>query len=103
MAVVEGSGNVFEDMGLPDAEERLAKADVAIWIDQVIRTRGMTQAEAAQVMGISQADVSKITRGSLRGYTLERLFRCLNALDQDVKIIITPKHAGRARVEVSVS
>lgn len=103
MAVHDSSGNVFEDMGLPDAEGRLAKADVAIRIAQLIKHMGVTQEQAAALMGISQSDVSNITRGSLHGFALERLFRCLNALGQDVRIVITPKQEEHAHTRVAVA
>ena len=99
--VKAGSGNVFADLDIPEPEEHLAKVKVSLRIDDLVKERGLTQEEAARVMGITQADVSKILRGILRGFTMDRLFRCLNALDQDVEIAIRPKREEHARVVVA--
>ena len=101
MTVTEGSGNVFADLGLPDPEERQVKAQVAIYIEQLIENSGWTQEEAASRMGLSQSDVSNIIRGRLKSFTLDRLFRCLNAIDQDVEIKIHPMQSSHAHVMVA--
>ena len=88
-----GSSNVFADVGLPQPEERLAKAEVAIRIQELIVERHLTQAEAATLMNTSEAELTDITRGHLRLFTLDRLFQCLTALGQDVEITIRPKAA----------
>lgn len=88
--VEEGSGNVFADLGLPDPEERLAKADLSIAIARIIRDRGWTQTEAAEVLGVSQPDISHLFRGKLAGFSIERLTRFLNLLGQDVEITVRP-------------
>jgi predicted XRE-type DNA-binding protein len=85
------SGNVFADLGLPHAEELLAKADLAIQISQIIEDRELTQAEAAEMLGIDQPKVSALVRGRLEGFSMERLYRFLNALGQDVEIVVRPK------------
>jgi predicted XRE-type DNA-binding protein len=96
------SGNVFADMGLPDAEELLAKADLAIQISRIIEERGLTQAQAAEALGVDQPKVSALVRGRLEGFSMERLYRFLNALGQDVEIVVRPKprteKQGRTRV-----
>src|SRR5579864_4265118 len=71
-----GSGNVFADTRLPNPEELQAKALISIRIEQLIKLRGMTQSEAANLMGIAQPEVSLIVRGRLRGFTLDRLMQC---------------------------
>ena len=85
----QSSGDVFKDLGLPDAEERLAKADLAISISEIIRKRNLTQAQAADILGVSQLNVSDLTRCKLKGFTMDRLFRFLNALDKDVRIVVS--------------
>lgn len=85
------SGNVFADIGLPDAGELLAKADLAIQISRIIEERGLTQAQAAEVLGVDQPKVSALVRGRLEGFSMERLYRFLNALGQDVEIVVRPK------------
>lgn len=81
-----GSGNVFADVGLPDAELHLLKAEIVNRIDDILRERELTQAAAARIMGISQPDVSKMLRGLFRGFSLERQLLFLAALGQDVTI-----------------
>src|ERR671918_777707 len=95
--VEESSGNVFADLGLSDPEERLAKADLAIAISREIESRGLTQAEAADLLGVAQPDVSNLMRGRLSGYSIERLTRLLNALGQDVEIHVRPSQAAGER------
>lgn len=98
-----GSGNVFADLGLPDADELKAKSELVIEIIQIIEERGLKQAEAAEIMGIDQPKVSALVRGKLGGFSMERLYRFLNALGRDVEIIVKPKPKGRAAAKTSVS
>jgi len=86
----KSSGNVFQDLGLPDAEERLEKSDLAIEIYRTITDRGLTQREAAKIMGIDQPKVSAIIRGNLKGFSLERLIALLKKLGVDVHIAKNP-------------
>jgi predicted XRE-type DNA-binding protein len=79
--VHDSTGNVFEDMGMQDAEERLAKADLARVVRKTIRDRGLTQTEAADLLGVKQPDVSDLVRGKLARFSIERLERFLIALD----------------------
>ncbi len=88
--IEESSGNVFADLGVPSPEEALAKAQLASRICDIIRERQLTQVEAAKVLGINQPKVSALMRGKLDGFSLDRLFRFLNALDQNVEIMIKP-------------
>jgi predicted XRE-type DNA-binding protein len=98
----EGSGNVFTDLGLPDPEEMLLKAHLVHQVSVILEDRGLTQAQAAELLGIDQPKVSHLLRGNLRGFSVERLTRFLNALDQDVEIVVRPKprteRQGRTRV-----
>lgn len=86
---IEGSGNVFADLGLPDAGARLAKAELARRISVAIQERGLTQQEAADLLQIDQPKVSAITRGRLADYSLERLMTLVNRLGMDIDIIVT--------------
>jgi len=97
ISVRESSGNVFEDLGVPESAEALAKAEIAARIAGIIERRGLTQAKAADVLGVSQADVSDLVRGKLKGFSTERLFRFLNALGQDVEIVILARHRAHSR------
>jgi predicted XRE-type DNA-binding protein len=84
------SGNVFADLDFTEPEEELARAELAHRIATIIEDRGLTQAEAAALMGINQPKVSALVRGRLEGFSLERLTRYLIALGQDVEIIVRP-------------
>ena len=94
--IEESSGNVFADLGLPDAEERLTKADLAMQIAAAIRGRRLTQAKVAALLGIDQPKVSRLLRGQLSGFSTERLIHFLTLLGQDVTIGVTPA-ARRSR------
>jgi predicted XRE-type DNA-binding protein len=85
-----GSRNVFKDIGVPNAEDHLIKAQLVFKIDTVLKKRGLKQVEAAQLFGIRQPDVSKMLRGEFRQFSVERLLRFLVALDQDVEIAVKP-------------
>ena len=84
------SGNVFKDIGIPNAEEHLIKAQLVFKIDAIMKDRGLKQVEAADLFGIRQPDISKMLRGEFRQFSVERLLRFLVALDQDVEIVIKP-------------
>ena len=88
--VFEGSGNVFADLGLPDAEERYAKAVISRLIAKVIEARGLTQAQAAELLGTTQPKVSAVVRGQLAGFSMDRLFRFLTALGMNVHVEVQP-------------
>lgn len=89
------SGNVFADLGLPDAPELQAKADLAYEISRTIDQRSLTQVEAAEILGVDQPKVSALVRGRLDGFSMERLYRFLNALGKDVEIVVRPMSAER--------
>ena len=84
--VYESSGNVFADLGLPDAEERLAKAMISRLIANAIRERGLTQSQAAALLGTTQPKVSALVRGQLAGFSMDRLFRFLTVLGMNVRV-----------------
>jgi predicted XRE-type DNA-binding protein len=93
--VEEGSGNIFADIGLPNPEERIAKADLAIRIVTAIRARKLTQAGAARLLKIDQPKVSRLVHGRLSGFSTERLMRFLTLLGRDIEIVV--KRAPRSR------
>ena len=78
--IERSSGNVFTDLGLPDAETHLLKAELVTRIDRIIRQRGLKQVDAAKLPGLSQPDVSRLLRGNFQEYSRERLLRLLTAL-----------------------
>jgi predicted XRE-type DNA-binding protein len=97
-----GSGNVFVDIGLPNAEEHLIKAHLVLKIDRIMKDRGLRQVEAARLFGVKQPDVSKMLRGDFRQFSVERLMRFLVALGQDVEIVVKP-HQGRRDAQLRVA
>jgi predicted XRE-type DNA-binding protein len=99
---VRGSGNVFADIGLPNAEEHLLKAELVSKLDDIIKGRELTQTAAARLLGIGQPDLSKILRGHFDDVSVARLLRFLAALDQKVEIVVTPVSKGRKSRKVTV-
>src|SRR3954466_7328260 len=100
-AVVESSGNVFADLGLKNPGELLAKAELVQRISDVIAEKKLTQARAAKLLGIDQPKVSALLRGKLEGFSIDRLFRFLNALGRDVEISVRPaRHDEGAEIRV---
>jgi predicted XRE-type DNA-binding protein len=87
--VTQSSGNVCADLGLPDADELYAKSLLSILIARTIRDRGLTQTEAARLLGTTQPKISDLFRGRLSGLSLERLFRFLNSLGKSVRIQVS--------------
>lgn len=89
--VEASTGNVFADLEVPDADAALAKAELARRSCAILAARKLTQAQAAAILGIDQPKVSALIRGKLDGFSTDRLFRFLNALGQDVEIVIRPR------------
>jgi predicted XRE-type DNA-binding protein len=88
--VEQGSGNVFADLNLPNPELALAKAELVQRIRDLIAERKLTQVKAAKLLGLDQPKVSALVRGRVEGYSIDRLFRFLNALGQRVEITVRP-------------
>lgn len=97
------SGNVFADLDLPEPEELLAKAGLAHQICAIIEDRGLTQTQAAQLLGVTQPKVSLLARGRLAGFSMERLVRFLLSLQCDVEITVKRKKASSGRVTVTAA
>jgi predicted XRE-type DNA-binding protein len=92
-----GSGNIFADLGLPNAEEHQLKAALVVQLGRIIKERKLSQIDAAKLLGVKQPDLSNILRGHYRGYSVARLMRMLTAFDQDVEITTRPhRKAGEA-------
>lgn len=102
---VRGSNNVFADIGLPDADEHLLKAELVSKLDDTIKSRKLTQTAAGRLLGVGQPDLSKILRGHFREVSVARLLRFLARLGQDVEIVVKPntnaRRAGRPRVRAA--
>jgi predicted XRE-type DNA-binding protein len=102
--VIRGSGNVFADLGLDDAEALLAKARLAHSICSLVEEAGLNQVQAAKRLGIDQPKVSNLMRGKLRDFSIQRLMEYLVRLGQDVEIRVRPANPRRAaavRVEAA--
>lgn len=97
------SGNVFADLDLPEPEELLAKAGLAHQICTIIEERGLTQTQAAQLLGVTQPKVSLLTRGRLAGFSMERLVRFLLLLQCDVEITVKRQKNASGRVTVTAA
>ena len=100
--VTRGTGNVFADLGFPDAAERHAKLRLAYALNQVLKDRKLSQADAAKALGITQPKVSSLRNYKLAGFSVERLMNLLTALDQDVEIVIRRKPRSRKTGRISV-
>lgn len=101
--IITGSGNVFADLVLPDADELLLKARVAAVIGDSIAALGLSQTAAAGRLGIAQPDVSNILRGRLRGYSLERLLDYVCTLGNDIDITVRRRSEQRGRLRMMVA
>jgi len=95
--------NVFADLGLPDSENHLIKAQLVSRMMDIMKVRKLTQSETARIVGIAQPDVSNLIHGRFRGYSIDRLMSFLVALDQDIEITVRSKPKRRSAGRVSVS
>lgn len=102
-AVHVSSGNVFEDLRLPKAQELYAKAEIVRNILAFISRQRLTQSQAAKLMGIDQPKVSALLNGNFSGFSTDRLFRLLTRLGADIEINILPRPSRRTHGEVRVS
>ena len=100
--VTRGTGNVFADLGFPDAAERQAKVRLASALNRVLDGRKLSQEDAAKVLGVTQPKVSALRHYKLAGFSVERLMNLLTALDQDVEIVIRQKSRSRKAGRISV-
>src|SRR3954465_2684473 len=105
--VHETHGNVFADLGRPDAETHHLKAQIVTEIYRLATDRKLTQAEAGKLMGITQPEVSRLFNGHFREYSVERLMGFLTAFEQDVEIVVRPHskagEAGRIAFKTAVA
>ena len=97
-----GSGNVFADLGFPDAKELKLKVRLAVEVNRVLEERQLLQDKAAKLLGIRQPHVSELVRYRLDRFSVERLMDFLTRLGKDVEIRIALRRAGRSRSTVQV-
>ena len=101
--VEEGSGNVYADLGYADSEGMLVKARLAAKIAEIVHRRALTQAHAAEILGLTQPKVSALLRGRFRGISEHRLLECLTQLGRDVHIVIKPAPGRRSNGRLTLS
>jgi predicted XRE-type DNA-binding protein len=99
-AVKRGSGNIFADLGLPNPEQELLKAQLTLQIYKIVKARGLTQAQAGAVLGIKQPHVSALMRNRAGNFSVGRLMEFLTALGQDVRITVKPTRKTVGEMEV---
>ncbi len=101
--VVAGSGNVFADLGLRDAEEKQTRVRLAVAINQILQSRLLSQAAVARLLDVNQPKISALMNYRLDGFSVERLMHFLNALDRDIEIVIHKKPRSRRNARVTVT
>jgi predicted XRE-type DNA-binding protein len=98
--VEQGSGNVFADLGLPNPEQELLKAHLTLQIYRIVKARGLTQAQAGDILGIKQPHVSALMRNRAGNFSVGRLMEFLTALGQDVRITVKPTRKAKGEMAV---
>lgn len=98
--VTEGSGNVFADLGLPNPEQELLKAQLTLQIHAILKSSGMTQREVAKILGVQQPQVSLLMRNRAGSFSVGRLMEFLTALRQDVQITVRPTRKDHGALSV---
>lgn len=98
-----GGRNVFADLGMPNADEHMIKAQLVFKIETIMKRRRLTQREAAALFGVQQPDISNMLRGAFRQFSVERLLRFLVKLDHDVDIVVRPHRAKTYAAALHVS
>jgi predicted XRE-type DNA-binding protein len=100
--IIHGTGNVFADLGFPDAAERQAKLRLAYALNQLLDAQPVSQAATAKAIGLTQPKVSALRNYKLAGFSVERLMNLLTAMDQDVEIVIRKKPRSRKAGRITV-
>jgi predicted XRE-type DNA-binding protein len=100
--IEEGTGNVYADLGMDNADEMIVKAQLASKIGEIIKGRKWRQQQAAEVLGIPQSKLSKMLRGQFRGVSEAKMLDCLLRLGRDVQIVIGPARRAASVGHVAV-
>ena len=98
--IIEGTGNVFADLGLADAADRQTKTRLAMAVNAIVKERRLKQTDTAAILGIPQPKVSALVNYRLDHFSVEKLISFLNALDQDVEIVIRPRREAVGHTSV---
>jgi predicted XRE-type DNA-binding protein len=97
----EGSGNVFADLGLKDADQLLARAQIGYHVFKILKEEKLKQREIAEVLGIAQPDVSHLMNGHFSRFTTDKLLDFLRRLDRKVMIAVSRRHEGEPYQQVT--
>ncbi len=100
--IEKGSGNVYTDLGMVDADEMIVKAQLATKIGEIIKGRKWSQQQAADVLGITQPKLSKMLRGQFRGISEAKMLDCLARLGRDVQIVVGPARRATSAGRIAV-
>ena len=100
--VTKGSGNIFADLGLPNPEQELLKARLTLQIYKIVKERGLTQAQAGELLGIKQPHVSALMRNRAGNFSVGRLMEFLIALGQNVRITVKPTRKAQGEMSVVI-
>jgi predicted XRE-type DNA-binding protein len=98
--VTEGSGNIFADLGLPNPEQELLKAQLTLQIYSILKASGLTQVELAKILGVQQPQISLLMRNRAGNFSVGRLMEFLTALRQDVEITVRPSRKQHGALSV---
>lgn len=104
IAIAQGSGNPYADLGVPDADDMLVRAGLARDIAQIIKARRLTRQRAAELLGMTQPKLSGMLRGRFRGISQAKMIECPNRLGRDASIVVskvTHRAAGHTQVVVA--
>ncbi len=102
IVIEKGSGNVYADLGYPDSEDMLIKAQLVTKIAEIIQQRRLTQAQAAKLLRLTQPKISRLLCGEFRGISERRLLQCLTRLGRDVQIIVKQTSQQRAEGRLTI-
>ena len=100
--IEKGCMNVYADLGVVDADERLVKAQLAAKIAEIIKLRKLTQTQASSLLGMTQPKLSNMLRGRFRGISEAKMLECMTLLGRDVQIVVKPVSRSRKTGHVSV-
>lgn len=98
--VTEGSQNIFADLGLPNPEQELLKAQLTLQIYAILKDSGMTQVQMAKILGVRQPQVSLLMRNRAGNFSIGRLMEFLTALRQDIQITVRPTRKDHGTLSV---
>jgi predicted XRE-type DNA-binding protein len=100
LTIEDGGTNVYADLGYAEAAEMQRQSQLAAEIARAIKARSLTQLEAAELLGIDQSKLSRISRGQFRGVSEAKLLELVTMLGHDVKIVVGPVRRRAGKIEL---